>query len=262
MTPVLSPDAAVRPMPPRSAWPAVPSLPEHRPTAEPPAPAPASWPLAVCRAVVAGVLMTLAGLVLIAVSPRGAGWEGHVVVSGSMAPRLAPGDIVLTRPVLPQELQPGQVLLFPDPDSPERLLLHRLVSFDENGALVTRGDANQSNDSVPVPVASVIGQAELRIPYVGLPTYWRLQGSWGHIALVAGVLAAATVFVSCSGGSARAGGDRPPAPAAPTGPAGRHAHRREGRPTGHRAGSRAGRRRGWRATTTGDRELRLAGGRA
>ena len=258
MTAVLSPDAAVRPMPPRSAWPAVPPPPGHRRPAEPPGPAPVSWPMALGRVLVAGVLVTLAGLVLIAVAPRVAGWDSHVVVSGSMEPRLAPGDVVLTRQVLPQELQPGQVLLFPDPDRPDRLLLHRLVSFDDQGALVTRGDANQSNDSVPVPAAGVIGQAELRIPYVGLPAYWRLQGSWGHIALVAGVLAAATVFVTCSGGRTRAGGDRPPAPAVPTRPAGRHARRRQGRPAGHRAGRRPGRR----ATTTGDRGLLSAGGRA
>jgi signal peptidase len=162
---------------------------------------------------------------------------------------------VLTHQVSTDELEPGQVLLFPDPDRPGRRLLHRLVSFDARGDLVTRGDANQSNDSAHVPAASVIGRAEVRVPYVGLPAHWRLQGSWGPIGLVAGGLGAATVYV--------AGGDpRPVAPAVPTGPAERHAGRREGSPAVRRVGRRAGRRRGRRATTTGDRQLLLARGRA
>jgi signal peptidase len=143
--------------------------------------------------VVATVLVAVAGLVVLALAPRLVGFQGHVVVSGSMEPRLSPGDVVLTRPVLPQDLQPGQVLLFPDPDGGDRLVLHRLVSFDERGDLVTRGDANQSNDTTHVPALSVIGQAQLRVPYVGLPAYWRLTGQWGELGTLAALLAAATV---------------------------------------------------------------------
>ena len=150
-------------------------------------------PAAVLHVVVAAVLVAVAGLVFLALAPRLVGFQGHVVVSGSMEPRLSPGDVVLTRPVLPQDLQPGQVLLFPDPEGADRLVLHRLVSFDERGDLVTRGDANQSNDTTHVPAASVIGQAQLRVPYVGLPAYWRLTGQWGQMGLLAALLAAATV---------------------------------------------------------------------
>jgi signal peptidase len=148
----------------------------------------------VYRVVVAAVLVALAGLVLLALAPRLVGFSGHVVVSGSMEPRLSPGDVVLTRPVLPQDLQPGQVLLFPDPEGADRLVLHRLVSFDEQGDLVTRGDANRSNDTTPVPASSVVGVAQVRIPLVGLPAYWRLTGQWGHVGLLAVVLAGASVY--------------------------------------------------------------------
>ena len=156
-------------------------------------------PAAVYRVVVAAVLVAVAGLVLLALAPRLVGFQGHVIVSGSMEPRLSPGDVVLTRPVLPQDLQPGQVLLFPDPQGADRLVLHRLVSFDERGGLVTRGDANQSNDSTHVPASSVIGQAQLRVPYVGLPAYWRLTAQWGHLGGLTALLTAATV--STVGGS-------------------------------------------------------------
>jgi signal peptidase len=153
-------------------------------------------PAAVLRVVVAAVLVALAGLVVLALAPRLAGFQGHVVVSGSMEPRLSAGDVVLTRPVLPQDLQPGQVLLFPDPEGADRLVLHRLVAFDPRGDLVTRGDANQSDDTTHVPASSVIGAAQLRVPYVGLPAYWRFAGQWGSLVALAALLAAATVVVT------------------------------------------------------------------
>ena len=146
-------------------------------------------PAAVLRVVVAAVLVALAGLVVLALAPRLVGFQGHVVVSGSMEPRLSPGDVVLTRPVLPQDMQPGQVLLFPDPEGADRLVLHRLVAFDARGDLVTRGDANQSDDTTHVPASSVIGEAQLRVPYVGLPAYWRFAGQWGSLAALAALLA-------------------------------------------------------------------------
>jgi signal peptidase len=164
-------------------------------------------PAAVLRVVVAAVLVTVAGLVFLALAPRLVGFQGHVVVSGSMEPRLSPGDVVLTRPVLPQDLQPGQVLLFPDPEGTDRLLLHRLVSFDERGDLITRGDANQSNDSTHVPASSVIGEAQLRVPHVGLPAYWRLTGQWGHLGGLTALLAAAAVS-TVSGTGSRVSGPR------------------------------------------------------
>jgi len=164
-------------------------------------------PAAVLHVVVAAVLVAVAGLVFLALAPRLVGFQGHVVVSGSMEPRLSPGDVVLTRPVLPQDLQPGQVLLFPDPEGADRLVLHRLVSFDERGDLVTRGDANQSNDSTHVPASSVIGEAQLRVPHVGLPAYWRSTGDWGHLAGLTALLAAATVS-TFQGSRSRARGPR------------------------------------------------------
>ena len=159
------------------------------------------------RAVVAAVLVAVAGLVFLALAPRLVGFSGHVVVSGSMEPRLSPGDVVLTRPVLPQDLQPGQVLLFPDPEGADRLVLHRLVSFDERGDLVTRGDANQSNDSTHVPISSVIGAAQVGVPYVGLPAYWRSTGQWGHLAALTVLLGGAISSVS-SGSRSRGRGPR------------------------------------------------------
>jgi signal peptidase len=148
------------------------------------------------RAAAALALTGVAGLVVVALAPQAVGYSAHVVTSGSMAPRVDPGDVVLTQPTTAAELRPGQVLLFDDPQRPGGLLLHRLVSFDDEGDLVTRGDANQSADSVHVAPSAVRGVARLRVPWVGLPAVWRGEGRFGAIALAAAVLAGAAVFVS------------------------------------------------------------------
>jgi signal peptidase len=152
--------------------------------------------LGVAGASAALVLAGLAGLVVVALAPEAVGYSAHVVTSGSMAPRVDPGDVVLTVPTTAAELRAGQVLLFDDPQRPGGLLLHRLVSFDAHGDLVTRGDANQSADSVHVAPSAVRGVARLRVPWVGLPAVWRDEGRFGAIALAAAVLGGAAVFVS------------------------------------------------------------------
>jgi signal peptidase len=150
----------------------------------------------VVGAVAALALTGVAGLVVVALAPQALGYSAHVVTSGSMAPRVNPGDVVLTQPTSAAELRPGQVLLFDDPERPGGLLLHRLVSFDDAGDLVTRGDANQSADGVHVAPSAVRGLAELRVPWVGLPALWRGEGRFGAIGLAAAVLAGLAVFVS------------------------------------------------------------------
>ncbi len=151
------------------------------------------------RVAVLLALTVLAGLVVAALAPLAAGHSSNVVTSGSMAPRVSPGDVVVTRPVSPAELRTGQVVLVHDPEVPGGLLLHRLVSFDAEGLLVTRGDANQSDDSRHADPAAVRGVAVLRVPWVGLPALWREQGRYGAIGLTAGVVVAAAVFASTGG---------------------------------------------------------------
>jgi len=170
--------------------------PRHRQGRTPQALALLSWFSGAARVVAALLLAVLAGLVVIAVAPQATGFSAHVVVSGSMTPRINVGDVVLTQPVSTAELRPGQVLLFADPQRPGELLLHRLVSFDPTGDLVTRGDANQSDDSVHVAPSDVQGLARLRVPWVGLPAQWRGEGRFGSIALAAAALAGAAAFVT------------------------------------------------------------------
>ena len=121
------------------------------------------------------LLMTLVGLLFWSVAPTVVGWESALIVSGSMAPGIHAGDIVVVRPmdaatVVRTPLQ-GAVVQVDNPVRPGELLVHRVVGRD-NGAVITKGDANAARDYVPVQPEHVRGVARLRVPYAGLPVLW------------------------------------------------------------------------------------------
>jgi signal peptidase I len=121
------------------------------------------------------VLVLLACLLLVSITPALAGWHPTVVQTGSMQPSLRPGDVVVARPAPAARLRSGQVVLVADPDHPGRLRLHRLVRIDPDGNLITRGDANPAADSSPVTPTALHGVAVLRVPAIGLPMLWLRQ---------------------------------------------------------------------------------------
>lgn len=127
----------------------------------------------------AAVSLTLLGLL-----PFVLGWSSTVVLTGSMAPQIAPGDVVVLAPVAPARLQPGHVIRFQDPARPRRFLLHRIETVRPGGTLTTRGDANPAADTTPVPAAAVTGLARLRIPYAGLPSLWWQQRDYPRLGLL------------------------------------------------------------------------------
>lgn len=129
------------------------------------------WIALIITALSRAVLATLASLLLWSVAPAAIGWHSTVVMSGSMAPQLHTGDIVASRPIAPDKLRLGQVLLATDPDHPGHLRMHRLVALRPDGRLTTRGDANRADDSTPISRAAVQGVGSLRAPWIGTPAY-------------------------------------------------------------------------------------------
>lgn len=133
------------------------------------------------------VLALAIGMVAWSLIPVAFGWQTAVIVTGSMHPAVRVGDVVATAPVRTEDvsrLPAGSVLLMDDPAKPGTLLLHRLVKHRDDGTLITKGDANRSRDSTPVPPQNVKGVARLRVPSVGLPVLWARQGEWAPLAAV------------------------------------------------------------------------------
>lgn len=97
------------------------------------------------------------------------GWRVGAVISGSMEPSMHAGDVMITRPVAPEEVRVGDVVLF-KPARGESLVAHRVVEITREPDLrfVTRGDANSGKDPNPVSTEELEGTLFLRIPYLYL----------------------------------------------------------------------------------------------
>jgi signal peptidase I len=121
------------------------------------------------------------------------GWHPYVIVTGSMEPGINAGDVVLASPDRLVEDSIGRVISFEDPARPDHVLTHRLISINEDGTLITKGDANPTQDSVPVPRESVTGLGRLLVQFVGLPVVWYLTGSWLLLVLIIAVTVGAVV---------------------------------------------------------------------
>ncbi len=143
------------------------------------------WGRVVVGTVARGVVATLLGLALWAAAPALIGWQPTTVMTGSMEPRLTPGDVVVSRPVASGEVRTGKILLAGDPDQPGHLRMHRYVEDGPGGTLVTKGDANPQQDSTPLERSAVHGVAFLRIPFVGAPVLWLRQGEWVRVVALA-----------------------------------------------------------------------------
>lgn len=145
----------------------------------------------------AGLVLTVAAI-LIAVTAAlvlPGNWQLRPVRSGSMAPTVATGSLGVVERVGVDEVGMGDVILFHDPDEPQRLVMHRIVSVTESNGrqeVETKGDANPTKDpwrfSLTGPYAYKLRYA---VPYAGHPTMWIRTPATRPLVLTAGSLIAA-----------------------------------------------------------------------
>ncbi|QKS17476.1 S24/S26 family peptidase [Curtobacterium sp. Csp2] len=163
------------------------------------------WGRVVVGTLARGIVATVLGLALWAAVPAVVGWQPTTVVTASMAPRLVPGDVVVSRPVPAPEVVPGRVLLADDPDQAGHLRLHRYVETGADGTIVTKGDANPAADSTPLDRSAVHGVGYLRVPFIGTPVLWAHEGRWGAVAAAAAALAGLLALCTVDAGLRRTG---------------------------------------------------------
>ncbi|AEV86124.1 Signal peptidase I W [Actinoplanes sp. SE50] len=141
------------------------------------------------------LLGTCAVAVLWSLLPVVFGWTSVVVVSGSMLPKIHSGDVAIAGPISAAKMRPGMAVLVDNPARPGHLLLHRVVRRTADGSLITKGDANATEDSTPVPPSSVRGLPRLLIRWIGLPVYWHGRGEHRKV-LATGVAVAVLLAVA------------------------------------------------------------------
>ena len=139
-----------------------------------------TWLFVVCFILLA---VALAGVRLLGYTP-------YAVLSPSMTPNYQVGDLVYVDKTEPDQIGDGDVITFV---ANEDLLVvtHRVVEADrENRWFVTKGDANDTQDSAPVLYENVLGSVRFSLPKLGyVSMYLSTQtGKYVGIATGAGLL--------------------------------------------------------------------------
>ncbi|MBS3902634.1 MAG: signal peptidase I [Dethiobacter sp.] len=103
--------------------------------------------------------------------PAVAGYKIYIVLSGSMSPAFEAGSVVLVRPIEATALQVGDIITYhdPDPEKAETIVTHRVIAVQPTDpvSFITRGDANDANDPLPLPAANLIGRVDFNVPHLG-----------------------------------------------------------------------------------------------
>ena len=90
------------------------------------------------------------------------GYTFFEVATGSMADTIEIGDAVIVE--ITKEVQEDDIIVYQDG---ENFITHRLIEINENGELITKGDANNTEDD-PISKEQVLGKVIKIIPNLGI----------------------------------------------------------------------------------------------
>ncbi|MFO7291860.1 MAG: signal peptidase I [Actinomycetes bacterium] len=121
-------------------------------------------------ATVVQVAVVAVALAVIAL-PLATDYQWRTVVSGSMRPVIHPGDVILTAPMA-KPLEVGDVVTFVDPIHGDGEVVHRVVGFDGEGMVLTKGDANDAVDPWALHPAEISRGVVFRVPKAGFLVEW------------------------------------------------------------------------------------------
>lgn len=98
------------------------------------------------------------------------GNKALIVRSGSMAPTIDIGSIVVARPVENATYKKGDVIAFRSEKNSKTIITHRIVEVESgpDGVFyITKGDANEEKDQWSVERKNVLGKVAFVIPFAG-----------------------------------------------------------------------------------------------
>ena len=112
-------------------------------------------------------ILILIGILAITllIIPMIIGYKPFVVKSGSMEPTVKTGAIAYNNThVSFDEVKEGDIIVFKQGDA---FVTHRAVKINEDRTFTTKGDANETEDLVPVTEEQFKGKNSFSIPYLG-----------------------------------------------------------------------------------------------
>lgn len=121
--------------------------------------------------------------------PKIFGYSVAVVVSGSMAETINVNDLIIDK--AQEEYSKGDIISF---KSGSVVVTHRIVG-EENGAFITKGDANNTEDKETVSKENIIGKVVLTVSGVGAVIgFFQTQLGMAVMAIALVVIVFATSF--------------------------------------------------------------------
>ncbi|VXA97898.1 conserved hypothetical protein [Arthrobacter sp. 9V] len=119
-------------------------------------------------------MLVLGALVflLLAIGPRILGYQTSTMLTGSMAPLINPGDVVVTIPTPVTDIKVGDIITYHIPVEDQRVETHRITEItttaDGGTAVQTKGDANNGIDPwIATLQGKTVDKQIATIPYVG-----------------------------------------------------------------------------------------------
>ena len=130
----------------------------------------ARWTLSAFTTVLFVAAVT--AFLLLAVGPRLLGYQTSTMLTGSMAPLINPGDVVVTAPTPVSDIRVGDIITYHIPVEDQRVETHRvteiLANADGTTSVRTKGDANSGVDPWTATLqGSTIDRHVFTVPYLG-----------------------------------------------------------------------------------------------
>lgn len=117
------------------------------------------------------ILLVIALGIAISAANLPTGIRLYTVQSGSMEPTIKIGNLIIVKPV--SQYQPNDIITFKREEdryktNPKITTTHRFIGVKDN-LLITKGDANDTPDSVGLDPGLVIGKLIFQLPILGKP---------------------------------------------------------------------------------------------
>jgi signal peptidase I len=127
----------------------------------------------IARAAVVVACLAFGGLGLL---PRTGWYKPVTVLSGSMKPAFAPGDMVLVTPEPVRDVRVGQVISYRIPVGDHHVQSHRVIKVTRLGGTVvvqTKGDANTAPDPWKAELhGTTAWRVRAVVPKIGWAVFW------------------------------------------------------------------------------------------
>jgi signal peptidase I len=124
------------------------------------------------------------------VAARVMGYRWLTVLSGSMAPQMQVGDLIVDEPARARDVRAGEIVTFRDPEGGRRLITHRVRSVVDSGGeieFVTKGDKNNATETWRIPADGELGRVVASVPLAGR-LVGGLSGRTGRLGLLVAIV--------------------------------------------------------------------------